>query len=402
MRAITSSPGVKDSADLEELPEPDPSEGGDPRRRRRAGHLRDRRRDRPRRLRRGAARRGAADPRPRVARARGRGARRQRLRARRPRRRHRPAPGPGAVRVVRGGGVGLLPQRRATPSAGSRRCTASAPSAGGSSRSSPSSSTRRWALLGVLMEPTTIVAKAWEQIDRIAQRATIAPRRVLVTGAGPIGLLAALLARAARAGGACARPGDRRPEARAGPRPGRALLHRRRARPRPAAGRDRRGDRRRGRGRRRDELHRAERDRLPDGHLLGRPHDRARRRHAQPQHRARERRRLRLGQREPPALRGGGGGAGRGRPSLAGAAHHPPRAAGLVARRARRARITTSRSWSSWAPPSGGPRRNRSGPCTRPPGAVSSRGGLGARLYPWREEGPTCDDAGYWPYRPYS
>src|SRR5918995_3297075 len=48
-------------------------------------------------------------------------------------------------------------------------------------------------LLGVLMEPTTIVAKAWEQIDRIAQRATIAPRRVLVTGAGPIGLLAALL-----------------------------------------------------------------------------------------------------------------------------------------------------------------------------------------------------------------
>ncbi len=50
-------------------------------------------------------------------------------------------------------------------------------------------------LLGVLMEPTTIVAKAWEQIDRIAQRATIAPQRVLVTGAGPIGLLAALLGR---------------------------------------------------------------------------------------------------------------------------------------------------------------------------------------------------------------
>ena len=50
-------------------------------------------------------------------------------------------------------------------------------------------------LLGVLMEPTTVVAKAWEQIDRIAQRATIAPERVLVTGAGPIGLLAALLGR---------------------------------------------------------------------------------------------------------------------------------------------------------------------------------------------------------------
>jgi threonine dehydrogenase-like Zn-dependent dehydrogenase len=49
--------------------------------------------------------------------------------------------------------------------------------------------------LGVLMEPTTIVAKAWEQIDRVLARATIAPERVLVTGAGPIGLLAALLAR---------------------------------------------------------------------------------------------------------------------------------------------------------------------------------------------------------------
>ncbi len=48
--------------------------------------------------------------------------------------------------------------------------------------------------LGVLMEPTTIVAKAWEQIDRVLTRATIGPERVLVTGAGPIGLLAALLA----------------------------------------------------------------------------------------------------------------------------------------------------------------------------------------------------------------
>jgi glucose 1-dehydrogenase len=49
-------------------------------------------------------------------------------------------------------------------------------------------------MLGVLLEPTTVVAKAWEQIERIVSRATIEPRRVLVTGAGPIGLLAALLA----------------------------------------------------------------------------------------------------------------------------------------------------------------------------------------------------------------
>ena len=48
-------------------------------------------------------------------------------------------------------------------------------------------------LLAVLLEPTTVVAKAWEQIERIGSRAYFAPRRALVTGAGPIGLLAALL-----------------------------------------------------------------------------------------------------------------------------------------------------------------------------------------------------------------
>ena len=47
--------------------------------------------------------------------------------------------------------------------------------------------------VGMLMEPTTILAKAWDHIDRIGSRAYFAPERVLVTGAGPIGLLAALL-----------------------------------------------------------------------------------------------------------------------------------------------------------------------------------------------------------------
>jgi threonine dehydrogenase-like Zn-dependent dehydrogenase len=47
--------------------------------------------------------------------------------------------------------------------------------------------------VGMLMEPTSIVAKAWDQIERIGARAYFAPQRVLVTGAGPIGLLAALL-----------------------------------------------------------------------------------------------------------------------------------------------------------------------------------------------------------------
>jgi threonine dehydrogenase-like Zn-dependent dehydrogenase len=47
--------------------------------------------------------------------------------------------------------------------------------------------------VGVLLEPTSVVAKAWEQVDRVGARSWYEPRRVLVTGAGPIGLLAALL-----------------------------------------------------------------------------------------------------------------------------------------------------------------------------------------------------------------
>lgn len=46
---------------------------------------------------------------------------------------------------------------------------------------------------GVLLEPTSIVAKAWEQVYRIGQRTHWEPRTALVTGAGPVGLLAALL-----------------------------------------------------------------------------------------------------------------------------------------------------------------------------------------------------------------
>ena len=48
--------------------------------------------------------------------------------------------------------------------------------------------------LGVLLEPASVVAKAWEHVERIGRRAVWAPERVLVTGAGPVGLLAALLA----------------------------------------------------------------------------------------------------------------------------------------------------------------------------------------------------------------
>jgi glucose 1-dehydrogenase len=49
-------------------------------------------------------------------------------------------------------------------------------------------------MLGVLLEPASILAKAWDHIERIGRRTRIwAPRTLLVTGAGPIGLLAALM-----------------------------------------------------------------------------------------------------------------------------------------------------------------------------------------------------------------
>jgi threonine dehydrogenase-like Zn-dependent dehydrogenase len=49
--------------------------------------------------------------------------------------------------------------------------------------------------VGVLVEPASVVAKAWEQIERIGSRTWFEPHTLLVTGAGPIGLLAALLGR---------------------------------------------------------------------------------------------------------------------------------------------------------------------------------------------------------------
>src|ERR1043166_6724863 len=47
-------------------------------------------------------------------------------------------------------------------------------------------------LNAVLLEPASVVAKAWDHARRL-WRLDDAPRRVLVTGAGPIGLLAALI-----------------------------------------------------------------------------------------------------------------------------------------------------------------------------------------------------------------
>jgi len=47
-------------------------------------------------------------------------------------------------------------------------------------------------ILGVLLEPMTVITKALEQVFLVGQRAFWEPKTALVTGAGPIGLLAAL------------------------------------------------------------------------------------------------------------------------------------------------------------------------------------------------------------------
>jgi threonine dehydrogenase-like Zn-dependent dehydrogenase len=47
--------------------------------------------------------------------------------------------------------------------------------------------------LAVLTEPTSVVAKAWDHVELIARRGPWAPQRALITGAGPIGLLAGML-----------------------------------------------------------------------------------------------------------------------------------------------------------------------------------------------------------------
>jgi len=53
---------------------------------------------------------------------------------------------------------------------------------------------RELGLAAVLMEPTSIVAKAWDHVERIGRRSNWwSANTLLVTGAGPIGLLAAMM-----------------------------------------------------------------------------------------------------------------------------------------------------------------------------------------------------------------
>ena len=50
-------------------------------------------------------------------------------------------------------------------------------------------------MLGVLLEPASVVAKAWDHIEGVGARArSWRPATALITGAGPVGLLAAMMA----------------------------------------------------------------------------------------------------------------------------------------------------------------------------------------------------------------
>ncbi|MFN2644990.1 MAG: glucose 1-dehydrogenase [Burkholderiales bacterium] len=63
-------------------------------------------------------------------------------------------------------------------------------------RSEPGFTVKVSPMLGaaaVLLEPASVLAKAWEHVERIGRRSRWAPQHVLITGAGPVGLMAALM-----------------------------------------------------------------------------------------------------------------------------------------------------------------------------------------------------------------
>ena len=170
--------------------------------------------------------------------------------------------------------------------------------------------------LAVLVEPTTILAKAWEQIERIGARASWSPIRVLVTGAGPIGLLAALLGRQR---GLEVHVLDRVTD---GPKPALvaalgATYHSGTGDRHPAGRHRARVHRRRRAGVRRDGEHRSRRDRLPHRRIVGGADDPHQPHRAQQADGAGEQRGLRGGERQPASLPRRGRRAGAGRPGLA-------------------------------------------------------------------------------------
>ncbi len=89
---------------------------------------------------------------------------------------------------------GICAATEAIPNAASRIAMASGRSAFASSAGFAVKVDRALGLSAVLMEPTSIVAKAWDHVERVGRRSEWwTAENVLVTGAGPIGLLAAMM-----------------------------------------------------------------------------------------------------------------------------------------------------------------------------------------------------------------
>ena len=113
------------------------------------------------------------------------------LRPRGPAGRHRalpPRPRPACA-----AGTGTCAPTASTPSGESRPGTATPPSGTASTPTTWSPWTPRSGNSGVLLKPATVVAKAWDHIEKSAAGSSrVSPAKVLITGAGPIGLLAAL------------------------------------------------------------------------------------------------------------------------------------------------------------------------------------------------------------------
>ena len=345
MRAMTVIPGRPDSAELTERPEPEPKDGellveplylgvcGTDREILDGDHGEPPPGER------------AARARPRAARAREGGGRRADRRARR---RDRPPPRPRAVRVLRERRVGHVPERpvhRARHQAARRLRRRARDDRGGLRDPGPD----ELGTLGVLTEPASILAKAWEQIDRISTRACSVHERVAGHRRRPD-------RPARRAHGQCSATSrctcsTARPRA-SSPRSCKALgaeyhtgdITEVAEAIEPDVVVECTGVAELVAGAMR---HTAPgRDRLPDrGGAVAQPQRRHRR--AEQRAGARERRGVRLGQRQPAPFRAGGRSASRRRPRLASPADHahgPARRAGR--RRSRRA-TTTSRSWSS-------------------------------------------------------
>ena len=210
---------------------------------------------------------------------------------------------PRAARSVNG----TCAATAATPNAGSSSATATRRSGTGSTRSSRSKSTRRWVSWPCCVEPASVVAKAWDHIERIGGRSEAwSPRSVLVCGAGPIGLLAALL------GVQRGYPVVVVDRVSDGPKPRLVTdlgADYRCRRDRAAGGIRRHRDRVHGRARRggrRARQHQRRRDRVPDRRLLGGPDRAVRCGRGEPRDGAGQRCCVRVGQRQPPPLRSGG------------------------------------------------------------------------------------------------